>query len=276
VAICVTYSRVPPAELYHVSRAGLAGGASRVLVFSNFPVALVAIAILGVLPFRRDGDRLSRVAVVAGALCCAVFWPGVVDQANLDARPVNAIAAAGVVLALIATIGIARRGVQRRGWHRGDTVRIAVAVPLVLLSAPWIAAELGFFLDGVPGLGSFFQTGKHIANPNGLPAFPPAVHHGHHHGLDGLLLVVAALILSRALPGIRGRRRRNLEAAYLALMFCYGVGNIANDGWLEQIVKRGWTAWQIPSVLEPRLTVAWGLIVVSAALIYVLTRARDA
>jgi hypothetical protein len=275
VAICVTYSRVPPVELYHVSHAGLAGGASRVLVFSNFPLALVSIAILGVLPYRGGRDPLWRLAVVAGALCCAVFWPGIVDQADLDARPVNAIAAVGVLLASVVTIAFAWRGVQLRGWHRSDTGRIAVAVPLVLLSSPWIAAELGFFLDGVPGLGSIFQTGKHIANVHDLPAFPPAVHHGHHHGLDGLLLALTALILSRALAGVRRGTARNVATAYLALMFCYGIGNIANDGWLEQVVKRGWTKWEIPSVLEPRLTVAWGIIAASGALLYLFTRARD-
>jgi hypothetical protein len=77
VAILVTYSRLPAHELYHVSGSGLEGGLSRVLVDSNFPVALVAIAILLVLL-----DRLRRLRVVAVAgivLCAPVFWPGVVD-----------------------------------------------------------------------------------------------------------------------------------------------------------------------------------------------------
>lgn len=43
LAILVTYWRVPPHELYHVSGTGLEGGASRVLVYLNWPVALVAI-----------------------------------------------------------------------------------------------------------------------------------------------------------------------------------------------------------------------------------------
>ncbi|MEX2026950.1 MAG: hypothetical protein WEH44_06605, partial [Pirellulaceae bacterium] len=45
-AIFVTYSRISAHELYHVSGSGLTGGASRALVFVNFPLALVAIAIL--------------------------------------------------------------------------------------------------------------------------------------------------------------------------------------------------------------------------------------
>ena len=42
----VTYSRIRPEELYHVSRSGLAGGLGRALVFLNFPAALAAIAIV--------------------------------------------------------------------------------------------------------------------------------------------------------------------------------------------------------------------------------------
>jgi hypothetical protein len=39
----VTYARVPPAELYHVSRDGLAGGLGRALVELNYPDALAAV-----------------------------------------------------------------------------------------------------------------------------------------------------------------------------------------------------------------------------------------
>src|SRR5579884_2122922 len=52
VAVFVTYARLPPARLYNVSGHGLAGGASRVLVELNFPTALAAIAILGLVAAR--------------------------------------------------------------------------------------------------------------------------------------------------------------------------------------------------------------------------------
>ena len=41
-AIVVTYARLEPADLYHVSRDGLAGGLSRALVEMNFPIALAS------------------------------------------------------------------------------------------------------------------------------------------------------------------------------------------------------------------------------------------
>jgi hypothetical protein len=266
VEIFVTYSRVPASELYHVSGSGLEGGASRALVFTNFPTALVALALLALLYARlpRAGKAL---AVLAAVLCAPVFWPGVVSQANLDAKPVNAVAALGVLLTLGLTVTVARRnGLARRPWQRADGARVTVALLLVLLSLPWLAADLGLFLNGVPVLGRIFQTGEYRHRVAGLPPFPPAVHHGHHHGMDGLLLVLSALLLSRALPRIRAL------AAYLALMLCYGVGNIGNDFWIEQVFKRGWTSWQIPNVLEPRATVAWGVIVLAASALWWLAR----
>jgi hypothetical protein len=262
VAILVTYSRLPAHELYHVSGSGLEGGLSRVLVDSNFPVALVAIAILLVLL-----DRLRRLRVVAVAgivLCAPVFWPGVVDEANLDARPINAVAGLGVLLAVALSSLCGFRGWSRNA--RGDGYRDVVGTLAILASLPWIFAELGFFLDGVPLLGRVFETG--VYRTRGAEV---AVHHGHHHGLDGLLLLLTAILLSRAVPGIRARTLRLLLAAYLALMAAYGLGNMANDFWTEQIWKRGWTNWQFPDLLQPTLSVGWGVMVLGALLILAMS-----
>jgi hypothetical protein len=255
-AMVVTYSRLPAAELYHVSGSGLEGGLSRVLVFSNFPTALVAIAILLILFDRLGWPRF--VAVAGILLCTPVFWPGVVDEANLDARPVNAIAAGGVLVALALST---RRPLG--AWSsgaRGDGYRIVVGVAAVLISLPWLAAELGFYLDGVPLLRRLFETGEFRARGAEV-----AVHHGHHHGLDGLLLLLSAFLLSRVVPTLRSHAVRVLLAAYLALMTAYAVGNIANDFWTEQIWKRRWTDWQFPDLLQPTASAGWGLIVLGAA-----------
>jgi hypothetical protein len=86
-----------------------------------------------------------------------------------------------------------------------------------------------------------------------------------------VLLLLTAALLSRGVPSIRRRRLRVAAGAYLALMASYGIANIANDGWKEQFVKRGWTSWEIPNVLRPNLTVAWGVIVLGAAALYWLS-----
>ena len=58
---------------------------------------------------------------------------------------------------------------------------------------------------------------------------------GHHHGLDGVLLALSALLLSR----MQVTRLRAVVGAYLALMLAYGLANAVQDAWLEQVVKRG-------------------------------------
>jgi hypothetical protein len=163
------------------------------------------------------------------------------------------------------------------GAGRTDLLRIAAGILLVALALPWIAAEMGFSFDGVPVLGTLYQTGELRTQP-GDPVFHLAVHHGHHHGMDGALLVATALVLSRLVPSIRARWLRGVLGAYLALMFCYGAGNIANDFWLEQVVKRGWTLWEVPDVTTPKASPAWAIVVIAAIviwLIFVLPLVRD-
>ena len=261
--IVVTYWRLPARELYRVSGTGVVGGLSRALVFVNFPVALVALAILAfVYPALRD-RRWQALAVFAGALCATV--PVVVRPSNLDARPVNALPAIGVLLAVVLTaVAVKRNGLSRKPWQGTDAVRLVIAVVLLVFAVPWVAADLGFFSSGVPLLGHLLQSKQYLPERPGLPNFVPAVHHGHHHGMDGFLLVLTALLLSRRLG------RRPLVAGYLALMFCYGIANYANDFWIEQVVKRGWTTWEIPDVTLPKLSVAWSLIVIAAVLLWAL------
>ncbi len=254
-AVFVTYARLPAAETYNVSSSGVRGGASRVLVDLNFPDALIALAVLGMIaPFLSR--RLRVLAAVAALLSLVVVVPGVVKQSDLDARWINVVPALGVLLALALTPFAKLPRVRDR---RGDRVRIALFALLVLLAAPWIAAELGFYLDGVPVLGSIFQTGKIVSYHGNAPH--PAVHHGVHHGFQGLLIVGTALLLSR-LP--------NRISLYLALAAAYGVGNMANDDWLEQVAERGWTSWSIPSCLEPKATWTWLAVLLATPLVWVL------
>ena len=255
VEIVVTYARVAPTELYHVSGTGAAAGFGRALVFLNFPVALAALPLLAL-----AADRLPRspvamaTSLLAGALCAVVFWPGVVDQGDLDARPVNALPAVGVALAVILTAA-ARLFRGRVRIHPGAAVLV---VPLLVLAIPWLAADLGFSLDGVPVLGSIFLTGKIVGGH-------AAVHVGHHHGMDGVLLALAALALIPAARQVPARALRAAACMYIGLELAYGLANAVQDGWLEQVVKRGWTGFEIPSVLHPAASLAWLGIAIAGA-----------
>ena len=222
------------------------------------PIALLAL------------DALPRRAWLIGgpaiALCAFIAVPGVVDQDDLDARAVNVVPAVGVCLAFSLTVWAARRvGPGLAPSRSGDPVRIAAAVAVVLVSLPWITAELGFHLPG-----GVFLTDELYAEPGKPPT--AAVHLGHHHGLMGTLLVLSALLLSRSRP-VHATLRR-VYAVLVSLMLVYGATNLVQDLWHEQVVKRDWTSWDIPSALVPKLSVMWALMLAATALVYALGFAR--
>jgi hypothetical protein len=256
IAVVATYARVPAVELYNVHHSGIAAGFGRELVALNFPFALVGIALVGLSWPRLHG--LQRVVGVAAVALCAVVYFAV-DQSNLDAKPLNALPALGLALAVALVLGV---GVPDARQVRGDRVRIGFAVLLVFFAAPVIAAELGFFLDGVPVLGRLFETGRLTSQP-GVAGLHHAVHHGQHHGWQATMLSLTALAFSR-LP-----RPRALDA-YLALMLSYGVGNLVNDDWLEQVVKRGWTSREVPGLLTPAANWGWAAVLVGAAVVWLV------
>jgi hypothetical protein len=269
VAILVTYARLPLDELYNVSGTGLEGGAGRVVVFAGYPTALVSIAILAVLVDRLRARWASVLAVVAALLCATVAWPGVVEQSDLDAKPANALAAAGTLIALGLTLyALGRGGVGYRrpfagGW---DAARLGLAIVVVLAGIPWFAAELGFYLDGVPGLGSLFLSGEPRPEP-GHPTLT-AVHLGHHHGFDGTLLALTAIALSRTVCMLRSGFLRTGYRFYVSLMLVYGLANAIQDFWLEQLVKRGATSLEIPTLTVPEASAAWAALLAAALLIH--------
>lgn len=269
VAVFATYWRIPPRELWKVHNSGFIGGAGRAFVFLSFSAALAAVGILPIVVDRLDDRLADLLGVVALVLCATVALPGVQTESHLDPKWANLPAVIGVVLAFALTVWASRRGRRdfARTSARGDTARLVVGGVALFFAAPYIAAELGFFLDGVPVLGSIFQTGKIRPEP-GSGMLHAAVHHGHHHGMDGFLLTVTALLLSRQLGAIRRPVLRGLTAFYLAVMLVYGLTNQVEDLWIEQVVKRDWTSWQIPNVLHPSLSLAWGAMLACAIVIY--------
>jgi hypothetical protein len=259
VADCVvvvgTYARIDPERLYHVADSGLRGGVSRALVLSNFPIALVAIA-LALVALDALSQRAWLVGVPAIAASAVTAWPGVVDQDDLSAKWVSVIPAVGVGLTLALTV--AARSGRKLPTPRLllDPVRVGLAAVALVVSIPWLAAELGYALpDGV------FLMRRLGSEPDG--SVVPAVHLGHHHGLDGLLILLSALALSRL--RLRSTTLATVLRAYLGLALAYGSVNLAQDAWNEQLVKRGWLDWKIPSALQPSLSGVW-LVVVAIAI----------
>ena len=215
----------------------------------NYPLALGAIALAAI----AGGPRLLVWTAIAA--CAVTALPGVVDQGDLDARWINAVPALGVALALGLTLIAAREGVAFVPRARGDRLRLVLGVLLLLAALPWLAAEIGFYFPGDVFMGEEVPP----VRDEGIAA----VHLGFHHGTAGVLLSLTALALSRA---TRGR----VLAAYLSLMLAYGLANAIQDGWNEQLWKRGSVDTHIESVLRPELSLAWLAILGAAAAIYTL------
>ena len=263
-ATVVTYARLPPDDLYSVSQGGLAGGLGRGLVEINFPISLIAIpmALLAVDVLRRPwATALAAIAIVA---CLVTTLPGVIEKLDLDAKPVNAIPAAGVALtiALIAAAFGSLRGRAPRLWC--DPVRVVLAAGIAVAAIPYLFAELGFYAPD-PILADEPTPGEDIA----------AVHLGSHEGMDGALLALGALALSRLLPWFVRRSLAAAVSAALAFLLAYGLANLVQDDWLEQVVKRGWTDHSIPSFVAPQLSLGWALVIATAIAIEVLWLRRE-
>jgi hypothetical protein len=259
----VTYSWVDPSETYHVSRSGIGGGLSRAVTLINFPIGLVAIAL--VLVAVAALPRAAWWAAAPAIALCATI-PLFNKQGNLDAHWGNAIPAVGVALAIALTLAASRRAgrgfAPRRRW---DTARIVVAAVVLLVSLPWLSAQVGFHFPGDFFMGEELgreQDGTMIA----------AVHLGHHHGLDGSVLLLTALLLSRV--AISGKRIRIVTFACLGAMLAYGAVNCVQDAWNEQLVKRGWIDEPIPSAILPSLKPIW-LVVVGLAVLATLALLRE-
>jgi hypothetical protein len=255
LAIFVTYWRLPPEELYNVSEKGLELAAGRLLVFLNYPVSLVAIAIAWLAAERIQTRPAMAAAAVATVLCAVTAWPGVVDQNDLDAKPVNVLPAIGVAIAFALSL---RAPWERVGRLRLDPLRVAIGVLVWLVALVWVAAVLGFYFPGEIYLGEELR-------PGGEGGIYAAVHLGDHEGLDAALLVTSALFLTRL-------RHRLALGFLLGLTFVYGLAVEWRDFWFEQVNKRDWTSWKPPEVLTPRLSVAWATLILLGFLVAIAVR----
>ena len=182
-------------------------------------------------------------ALLPLALCALIVVPGVVDEGDLDAKWINVVPALGVAIVLVLTAGcpggsaaagdLARRPPPNRRRRRARPIR-----------APVDLRRARRLLD-IPGLACSSRSSSIQGEAS--------VHLGEHHGFEGYLLVLTALLLSRQLPDAAPERPRRVPLADDPVR----LGNMLNDGWNEQIVKRGWTAGR-SRVSSSRATWMWG------------------
>jgi hypothetical protein len=230
---------------------------------------------IGVLPIavsrleRRDRLPVSLGAVATGGVAGVALKRAGTGKSVISREDV--LAAVGIGAALGATAGSAWKGGVGpvRGIERHDTARAIVAAGLGANGLPWFLADLGMYAGDLPGLGRLVLSRQLL--PEG--ASWPAVHLGHHHGLDGTLLGLAALTLSRALPEVRPAVLREGLSLYLAFLLVYGTMRAVEDGWNEQVVKRGWSRRRVPLIVVRRRPVRprlWAGMLGCAAAIHVI------
>jgi hypothetical protein len=258
------------------SGVGAPSARRRVAAFVAHPLAPAAVPLGLLAACRAAPDRGGRFGGATLALGMAL--PGVARRTlGRRERGVGpALGATAAALALTAA-AIYRAGVggfaPRR---RGDGVRLALGGGLAVAALAWLLADLGVYAGDVLGLRRVFLSRQRL--PPG--ARGPAVHLGHHHGLDGALLAWTGLALSRQVPAVPTRPARDGLGLLLSGMTLYGLARAAEDAWYEQVVKRGWTRRRLPRLVadgRPESPGAWAaLLGLSVAVRFVTARADAA
>jgi hypothetical protein len=250
VAALVTYGRLPAGAMYHFTDSGLSGAVSRSIAYLVFPVAIAAIGVAWAV-------CATRTAALITLLCGVAFLPGVISSSDLTARWADVPPVVGVVITVVATLRASDaedRPIGRVRW---------VLLGLILLcSVPWLIAAVGLYAEDLPPLGRILMSRDPTPGHHSLAA----VHLGLHDGLFGAQLAATGIILS-------ARRLNRALALYLSLMIVYGLMLAVQDGWSEQVVKRGWSHTDLPGSMQPSISIPWAVILAASfALHMVLTR----
>ena len=234
-------------------------------------MGLIAVAIAGVVADRIPGRVTLAATFAVAAFGVVAFVTGGAEETEVEVRAVSALAILGVAIAAALTVTSARHGGVAR-IHRsipGDRVRVGIAILIGLVSIPWLAADLGIAVDQIPVFNRIFIS-EAVAPDPGHPKPFSAVHDGHHHGMDGVLIVWSALLLTRLLPDVGGKRLRAFLSPYVALMLVFGLANAIQDFWTEQLFKRAVVSWDMPRFTRVTADPHWIVLLVIAVTAYTL------
>ena len=286
IPLFVVNAILPSSERYGISEEGFLAGFYRLILWLNFPVAVLSLLcnfiVLDIwLDKRKEEGHLRSfyghkiwpvLTVLSSFLCLIVVFPGVLDDKNLQFDLVHLLPATGVLLSLIGFFSVFNLlsdpekktsspfekivgSKQKANWPIGIGLVLAL-----LLSLPWIFADLGIYIGDIPLLGKAWMSREPTPHREWLAA----VHLGHHHGMDGLFLLFFALLIGKDLSDLA------LSSLRLSLSFCcallvpYGFWALFSDFWEEQIWKRGVTDLCFDNALTPQVNLYWlGFLVVA-------------
>ena len=216
--------------------------------FTSHPWSLAAIP-AAALAVCRIPARVRWGAGVRSAMFGSIA--GVMADSRRQDRRSLSLAEAGGVAVVSAAATITVEAIWRAGSGgfataaRGDRIRVALALTLIGSSLPWVLADLGIYSADLPGLGRIFLSRETPISQGEI-----AVHLGHHHGMDGTLLAMTALALSRPLPSMPAGRIRDGLSLWLSMLLVYGLSRTVEDFWNEQVVKRGRARRKPPIVVR--------------------------
>lgn len=270
-AVFLTYANASTARVRASGPFDAARGCAQVLVFLRHPTLPAAVAFAPIAWCRLPAaarPRAVRAATTGGVATCltltAIKARGRQTPSTKDTIAVSSVAAVlGLTVSSAHSAGIGAAPV----WSRDDIVRVATAAGFVVPALPWILADLGVSVTDLRVVGRVFLAEERL--PTG--AVLPAVHLGHHHGIDGVLLALTGLTLSRTLDRVRPPAVRSGLSLYLAGLVVYGTLRAAEDVWNEQVVKRGWTKRKVPLIVSggrPARPGVWAGMLLAATMLH--------
>ncbi len=119
-----------------------------------------------------------------------------------------------------------------------NMIRSVIFVVATMICLPWILALVGVYISDIPGLNLIYLGRQPYTGENNMPS----VHLGEHHGWDGYLFVLMALVASILLDNrynLKHQLGRSIMAGGCAFFAIYAFFAIPEDFLNEQLMKRG-------------------------------------
>jgi len=208
---------------------------------------LPAMAPLAGISVARLHDARAPYGVSALAGGTSAWSLAMLTTGISPVQPIDRLAAVLVGSGTGVIVSAARRfGVDFAPYPLpGDAFRLVLGGVVVTGAMPWILADLGVYAGDIPGLRTVFLSRDSPLDPGFA-----AVHLGHHHGMDGTLLTLTALLASRQLFALPAGLPREMLSLATSSLLIYGLSRWGEDLWNEQVVKRGWTQRKLPIVVR--------------------------
>jgi len=113
-------------------------------------------------------------------------------------------------------------------------ILIGSIIIFCFFSLPWILCKVGIYISDVPLLNLIFLGQQSYEGH-------PSVHLGDHHGFGGwyFVTIVWVLVYTRLIDKIQKPQVKKFIIFGLSFLYYYGMIQVLEDGFNEQLAKRG-------------------------------------